>query len=129
MRRALITIAALALVPALAVAQDTTGRQGQQGQTTTATQQDTTHAAAAAKTKSTKKHSSKHRRKTGGAATSSDSAKANQTKSGVTNAKTGKSTLGPNIKKARPDQGAAVTSKGDTIRRGGDTTGKAPPHR
>ena len=130
MRRALITIAALALVPALAVAQDTTGRQGQQGQTTTATQQDTTHAAAAAKTKSTtKKHSSKHHRKAGGAATTSDSAKANQTKSGVTNTKTGKSTLGPNVKKTRPDQGAAVTSKGDTIRRGGDTTGKAPPHR
>lgn len=38
-----------------------------------------------------------------------------QTQSGVTDAKTGKSTLGPGIKKARPDQGEPVTSKGDTI--------------
>lgn len=39
----------------------------------------------------------------------------NQTQSGVTNAKTGKSTLGPGIKKAEPTQGQAVTSKGDTL--------------
>ena len=45
----------------------------------------------------------------------SDSAKANQTKSGVTNTKTGKSTLGPGATRTRPDQGQPVTSKGDTI--------------
>jgi hypothetical protein len=56
---------------------------------------------------------------------SSDSAKANQTKSGVTNTKTGKSTLGPGVKKARPDQGQPVTSKGDTLKRG-DSTSTSP---
>jgi hypothetical protein len=45
-----------------------------------------------------------------------------QTQSGVTDAKTGKSTLGPGIKKARPDQGEPVTSKGDTISAGADST-------
>jgi hypothetical protein len=45
----------------------------------------------------------------------SDSAKANQTKSGVTNTKTGKSTLGKGVTKTRPDQGEPVTSKGDTV--------------
>ena len=50
-----------------------------------------------------------------------DSAKANQTKSGVTNTKTGKSTLGPGATKTRPDQGQPVTSKGDTISRGVDS--------
>ena len=39
----------------------------------------------------------------------------NQTQSGVTNAKTGKSTLGPGVKKAEPTQGQPVTSKGDTL--------------
>src|SRR5512132_2803571 len=37
----------------------------------------------------------------------------NQTQSGVTNAKTGTSTLGPGIKKAEPTQGHAATSEGD----------------
>ena len=45
----------------------------------------------------------------------------NQTQSGVEDS-SGASTLGPNVKKVRPTQGAAVTSKGDTLRRGGDTT-------
>jgi len=45
----------------------------------------------------------------------SDSAKGNQTKSGVTNTKTGKSTLGKGVTKTRPDQGEPVTSKGDTV--------------
>ena len=40
----------------------------------------------------------------------------NQSQSGVTNGKTGKSTLGPNIKKTSPTSGAAVTAKGDTLR-------------
>ena len=48
----------------------------------------------------------------GGKATSSAG---NQTQSGVTNAKTGKSTLGSGVKKAEPTQGQPVTSKGDTL--------------
>jgi hypothetical protein len=40
---------------------------------------------------------------------------ANQTQSGVTNAKTGASTLGKDVKKTRPDQGEPTTSKGDTV--------------
>src|SRR5919107_1022560 len=53
----------------------------------------------------------------------SDSAKGNQTKSGVTNTKTGKSTLGKGVTRTRPDQGQPVTSKGDTVSAGADTTG------
>jgi hypothetical protein len=45
----------------------------------------------------------------------------NQTQSGVVDS-SGASTLGPDVKKVRPTQGAAVTSKGDTLRKGGDTT-------
>lgn len=58
----------------------------------------------------------------GGARMGSDSAKGNQTKSGVTDTKTGKSTLGPGVTKTRPDQGQPVTSKGDTINQGMDST-------
>ena len=47
--------------------------------------------------------------------TLSDSARANQTKSGVTDTKTGESTLGPKATQTRPDQGEPVTSKGDTL--------------
>jgi hypothetical protein len=57
---------------------------------------------------------------TGGTA---DSAKGNQTKSGVTNTKTGKSTLGKGVTQTRPDQGQPVTSKGDTVGSGPDSTG------
>jgi hypothetical protein len=52
----------------------------------------------------------------------SDSAKGNQTKSGVTDTKTGKSTLGKGVTQTRPDQNQPVTSKGDTIRSGNDST-------
>ncbi|MFL5473652.1 MAG: hypothetical protein ACJ8AM_14965, partial [Gemmatimonadales bacterium] len=52
-----------------------------------------------------------------------DSAKANQTKSGVTNTKTGKSTLGKGVTKTRPDQGQPVTSKGDTVSSSPDSAG------
>jgi hypothetical protein len=45
----------------------------------------------------------------------------NQTKSGVTNTKTGKSTLGPGVTKTRPDQGQPVTAKGDTVSSGPDS--------
>jgi len=51
-----------------------------------------------------------------------DSAKGNQTKSGVTDTRTGKSTLGPGVTKTHPDQGQPVTAKGDTLRRGEDTS-------
>ena len=47
--------------------------------------------------------------------TSRDSGKANQTKSGVTNTETGKSTLGPGATQTRPDQNQPVTSKGDVL--------------
>jgi hypothetical protein len=50
-----------------------------------------------------------------------DSAKGNQTKSGVTNTKTGKSTMGKGVTRTRPDQGQPVTSKGDTVSAGADT--------
>jgi hypothetical protein len=46
---------------------------------------------------------------------SRDSAKANQTKSGVTDTKSGKSTLGPGVTRTRPDQNQPVTSKGDVV--------------
>ena len=55
-------------------------------------------------------------------AATADSANPNQTKSGVTDTKTGKSTLGPNVTKTRPDQGQPVTSKGDTINPGVDSS-------
>lgn len=42
-------------------------------------------------------------------------ANSNQTKSGVTDTRTGKSTLGPGVTKTRPDQGQPVTAKGDTL--------------
>ena len=51
----------------------------------------------------------------------SDSAKANQTKSGVTDS-SGKSTMGPGVTRTRPDQGQPVTSKGDTVSAGADTS-------
>ena len=57
-----------------------------------------------------------------GASGASDSAKGNQTKSGVTNTKTGKSTLGKGVTRTRPDQGQPVTSKGDTVSPGADTS-------
>jgi hypothetical protein len=58
----------------------------------------------------------------------SDSAKANQTKSGVTNTKHRKSTLGKRVFKTRPDQGEPVTAKGDTLRKPNDTTSMHRQH-
>jgi hypothetical protein len=52
----------------------------------------------------------------------SDSATANQTESGMTDS-SGQSTLGPGAEKTRPDQGQPVTSKGDTINSGIDSSG------
>jgi hypothetical protein len=50
----------------------------------------------------------------------SDSAKVNQTESGMTDS-SGQSTLGPGAEKTRPDQGQPVTSKGDTVNAGVDS--------
>ncbi len=50
----------------------------------------------------------------------SDSAKGNQTESGVTDS-SGQSTLGPGVEQTRPDQGQPVTSKGDTVNTGVDS--------
>ena len=68
-------------------------------------------------------------RDTGPASPSSDTGrmpagKANQSESGVTNSKSKSSTLGPGATKTRPDQGQPVTSKGDTISRGTDSTSR-----
>jgi hypothetical protein len=51
----------------------------------------------------------------------SDSASVNQTESGMTDS-SGHSTIGPETEKARPDQGQPVTSKGDTLNPGVDTS-------
>ena len=54
-----------------------------------------------------------------------DSAKVHQTESGMTDS-SGRSTLGSGAEKTRPDQGQPITSKGDTINSGVDssTTGR-----
>jgi hypothetical protein len=44
-------------------------------------------------------------------------ANSNQTKSGVTDTKTGKSTLGKGVTQTSPDAGQPVTAKGDTLSR------------
>ena len=51
----------------------------------------------------------------------SDSARSNQTESGVTDS-SGQSTLGPRVEQTRPDQGEPVTSKGDTVGVAGDSS-------
>ena len=50
-----------------------------------------------------------------------DSAKVNQTESGMTDS-SGHSTLGKGAEKTRPDQGQPVTSKGDTVNPGVDSS-------
>jgi hypothetical protein len=55
----------------------------------------------------------------------SDSAKANQTESGMTDS-SGQSTLGADAEKTRPDQGQPVTSKGDTVNPSVDSSTTAP---
>jgi hypothetical protein len=58
-------------------------------------------------------------------ASASAGANSNQTKSGVTDTKTGKSTLGKGVTKTSPDQGQPVTAKGDTLSRG-DSAASSP---
>jgi hypothetical protein len=55
------------------------------------------------------------------AARTTGSAETNQTESGMTDS-TGQSTLGPEAEKTRPDQGQPVTSKGDTVNSGVDSS-------
>jgi hypothetical protein len=62
-------------------------------------------------------HSDSNRSGAGASRTSNG----NQTKSGVTDTRTGKSTLGKGVTQTRPDQNQPVTSKGDTLR-GSDST-------
>jgi hypothetical protein len=57
---------------------------------------------------------------TTGSAVTGDSS-INQTESGVTDS-SGRSTLGPASQQTRPDQGQPVTSKGDTVNPGVDTS-------
>jgi hypothetical protein len=59
---------------------------------------------------------------TGANGTASADSTSNQTKSGVTDAKTGKSTLGKGVTKTSPDQGQPVTAKGDTLSRADSTS-------
>jgi hypothetical protein len=53
----------------------------------------------------------------------------NQTEAGVVNATTGASTLGRDVNKTRPDQGQPTTSKGDTVKQGGDSASTRRPPR
>ena len=53
-----------------------------------------------------------------------DSASTNQTESGMTDS-SGQSTLGPEAEKTRSDQGQPVTSKGDTLNSGIDSSSTA----
>ncbi len=50
-----------------------------------------------------------------GATGTTGSADQNQSQSGVTDTKTGESTLGDSATKTRPDEGQPTTAKGDTI--------------
>lgn len=64
-------------------------------------------------------------RDTSGVSTSiSDSAAGNQTESGVVDS-SGQSTLGPGVEQTRPDQGQPITSKGDTVNTGVDSSSTA----
>ena len=74
---------------------------------------DTSTGALAQPASGTQRDSVSQRRDTTGGKTAASAG--NQTQSGVTNAKTGKSTLGAGVRKAEPTQGQPVTSKGDTL--------------
>jgi hypothetical protein len=56
-----------------------------------------------------------------------DTSAHNQDQSGVTNTKTGASTLGTRIKNATPTAGQPVTAKGDTLSAGNKTSHAAQP--
>ena len=100
----------------------TSGTTGARGTDTTMmpSSSDTTGAASGARSDSMRADSGRRHDST---RTSGDTAQ-NQTQSGMTNTKKGKSTLGPKVKKTTPTSGAPVTSKGDTLRSGGDTSSR-----
>ncbi len=68
------------------------------------------------------KHHKHHKMTSNGSVADSTT---NQSQSGVVDS-SGKSTLGPKIKKTTPTQGQPVTSKGDTLRKDSARMG-APP--
>ena len=68
------------------------------------------------------KHHKHHKMTSNGSV--ADSTTTNQSQSGVVDS-SGKSTLGPKIKKTTPTQGQPVTAKGDTLQPG--EAGKAAP--
>jgi hypothetical protein len=75
---------------------------------------DTSHMSGSSMHDSTRMRDSSHMR---GSRQMGDSSSAqNQTQSGVTDS-TGHSTLGKNVKKLSPTSGAAVTAKGDTLKK------------
>jgi hypothetical protein len=78
----------------------------------------------AARTDTTSQDTSAYKAGARDTSMASDSAKANQTKSGVVNS-SGQSVTGDTVTKTRPDQGQPVTSKGDTINPGVDSTSGA----
>ena len=105
---------------------DTSGMSGSMGGSDTTgmggMSADTARSSGGADTSSDTGSSSRMRSDTGAG---SDSAKGNPSKSGVTYTETGKSTLGPGVTKTRPDQGQPVTSKGDTLSPGADSSDTA----
>jgi uncharacterized protein involved in copper resistance len=139
MKRTLIATAALAFLPALAAAHAPQGTQ--QGQATTTMQQDSSRmrqdstgmrrsmgsdsATHRRHAKRTKHRTMRHRARTD--SSMSPGKAPNQTETGVVDTKTGASTLGTGVKKTRPDQGQPTTSKGDTLKRGGDSVGRPTP--
>jgi len=56
---------------------------------------------------------------------SSGNTNPNQTESGVTDTKTGESTLGEGVTQTSPAQNQPVTAKGDTLRSGGDSASRS----
>jgi len=112
-------LAAMALVvlPSVAMAQSTDSTRQRQGQ---GASQDTTMSSQQGGDVVSDSTQSKHKAEGYNQGNPSDTSK-NQDQSGVTNSKTGKSTLGKKVSKTSPTQGAAVTSKGDTLKQGGDS--------
>lgn len=105
------------------------GRRDSSGTTSgseSGTMQDTGSTGAATDTSMTGNTGTSGTDTSAGATSGTPSAKGNQTESGVTDTRTGESTLGEGVAKTRPDQNQPTTSKGDTIRSGGDSAGGSP---
>ena len=125
MKGTIALLAALSFMPALAMAQGTDSTQ-RQHQSQPSVSQDTMSRGGEVARDSTKSRTrtAHHRRHSHVA---SDSATSNQNQSGYTNTQTGKSTLGPGVKKTSPTAGSPVTAKGDTLKKGNDSTAATPP--